>query len=197
MELQIRLISEIEIGELNACGMPGNKLAQERLAAVFTDEAGHSGKLFIEPEIIERLGAQYIASHTTLEYSNVCGEWFPKLSQNDYYNDPARNPPKTIEVSFIEEKCGEQTEVWKSVETGNYFLRMLCREPFARWMTCGNRTMTGFTDRAEIRPNVTFKHGEQTETVHYDDWNGPAAYSDTFNPNFREGNANGNKQATP
>lgn len=185
MKLQIRPMNNEEIGDLNACGMNGDALAGTRLAAIFTDEMGHAGTLFIEAETVKRLGEKYIAAHTTLAYSEVCKEWFPKLSQNDYYNDPERNPPKTIDVKFIEEKCGEQTEVWKSVETGDYFLRMLCREPFARWMTCGNRTMSGFTDGAEIRPNVTFKHGKQTETVRYDDWNGTAAYSDTFNPDFR------------
>lgn len=184
MELEIRPMNREEISVLNECGMPGDGLAQGRLSAVVTDEEGHSGTLFIEKEIVERLGAQYIASHTALEYSNVCGEWFPKLSQNDYYNDPARNPPKTIEVRFIEEKFGERTEVWQNVATEEYYLRMLCNEPFARWMTCGNR-MTGWQDRSEIRPNVTFKHGEEIETVRYDDWNGPAAYKDTFNPEFR------------
>ncbi len=193
MKLQIRLMTSEEIGELNACGMPGGELSQGRLAVVVTDKENNTGKMFLETEIIERLGAKYIASHTKLEYSEVCKQWFPKLSQNDYYNDPERNPPKVIEVRFIEEKRGEQTEVWKNVETGEYYLRMLCREPFARWMTCGNRSMAGFTDRAEIRPNVTFKHGKQTETVRYDDWNGPAAYSDTFNPNFREADENGDQ----
>lgn len=158
MKLEIRLMSSEEIKELNACGMPGDDLAQKKLAVVFTDESGHSGKLFIETEIVERLGAKYIATHSKLEYSKVCDEWFPKLSQNDYYNDPERNPPKTIEVRFIEEKCGEQTEVWQNVETDDYYLRMLCNEPFARWMTCGNR-MTGWQDRNNIRPNITFKHG--------------------------------------
>lgn len=192
MKLEIRLMTSEEISELNGCGMPGHELANNRMTVVVMDTEGNTGKMFLETEIIERLGTKYIAAHTTLEYSEVCKEWFPKLSQNDYYNNPERNPTRTVEVRFIEEKCGENTEVWQNVETGDYYLRMLCGESFARWMTCGNR-MTGWQDRSEIRPNITFKHGEQTETVRYNDWNGVAAYSDSFNPNFREEKADGDK----
>lgn len=192
MKLEIRPMNTEEIKTLNDCGMPGDSLSNVRKTVVFVDDNWNTGKLFIETEIIERLGTTYIAAHSKLEYSQVLEEWIPKLSQNDYYNDQKRNPHRTIEVRFIEEKCGEQTEVWQNIETGNYYLRMLCNEPFARWMTCGNR-MTGWQDRNEIRPNITFKHGEQTETVRYDDWNGVAAYSDSFNPNFREGRADGNE----
>lgn len=62
----------------------------------------------------------------------------------------------------------------------------LCNEPFARWLVCRER-QGWWEDGACVRPNITFRHRKQTEKVRYDDWNETAAYSDTFNPNFREG----------
>ncbi len=157
-----------------------------RKAVVFTDADGNSGKLYMKEEDIAVLGQQYIAENSTMEYSKSCDEWFPKVSWNAYKNDQTRNPPKTIDVEFVCDLEGECTEIWRRLDTGDYLMRQLCREPFARWLTCyqhqgwwegGNR----------IRPNITFRHGKQTERVRYDDWNETAAYSDTFNPNFREG----------
>ena len=185
MEIKIRPMSAEEIGELNERGMPGDALAKERMTVEATGQNGQTGKLFVDSETVELLGEEYIASHTVLEYDNFCEEWFLRLSQNDHYNNLKINPQKLIEVRFVEEKRGEHTEVWKSIETGAYYLRMLCNEPFARWMTCGSRTMGGFVDKNEVRPNVVFKNGDQTEGVRYNDWNGTAAYADSFNPHFR------------
>ena len=164
---------------------PAGTLAA-RTKLVFVNREGAEATLFLENKVIDRLGFFYIAEHAQMEYSRVLNLWFAKISENEYYNNPILNPPITICVKYIEDKLGENTEVWQNICTGNYYLRTLCNEPFARWMTCGPRR-TGWQDRAEVRPNVTFKHGEQIERVYYDDWNGTAAYSDTFNHNFRSG----------
>lgn len=157
-----------------------------RKAVVFTDDAGNTGTLHMNKEDIELLGKSYIAENSTMEYSEVCGEWFPKVSWNAYKNDLKRNPPKMVDVEFVCDMEGECTEIWRRLDTGGYLMRQLCREPFASWLTC-YKHQGWWEDGNRIRPNITFRHGKQTEKVRYDDWNGTAAYSDTFNPNFREG----------
>ena len=108
------------------------------------------------------------------------------MSWNAYKNDPQRNPPKTIDVEFVCDMGSERTEIWRRLDTGGYLMRKLCNEPFARWLVCRER-QGWWEDGACVRPNITFRHRKQTEKVRYDDWNETAAYSDTFNPNFREG----------
>ena len=156
-----------------------------RKKVLFDDEAGHTAVLYLEESLIEKLGVQYIEQNATVRFCEFFGTWEAKVSQNAYYNDPKRNPPRTVRVIFVSEKYGENTEVYRNVETGDFYLRMLCNEPFARWMTCDKR-MTGYQDRAEFRPNITIENVEngQKEKVYYHDWNGTAAYADTFNPDF-------------
>ena len=158
----------------------------ERKAVVFTDDAGNTGKLYMKEEDVELLGEQYIAENSKMEYSEVCKEWFPSVSWNAYKNDQTRNPPKTIDVEFVCDMDSERTEIWRRLDTGGYLMRKLCNEPFARWLVCRER-QGWWEDGARIRPNITLRHGKQTEMVRYNDWNETAAYSDTFNPNFREG----------
>ena len=75
------------------------------------------------------------------------------------------------------------SEVTGFCHNGRYYLRDVSnREPFAKWYICGKRRV--FEDGNEPRANLIFQCGEQQEKVIYDDWNGVAAYSDTFNPNF-------------
>ena len=187
MKIQIREISAQDIQKVCESGLPGENLLSDRVTLVCTDDEGHTAISYMQKQQLERLGIEYIQTHSWLEYSEVMDEYFMKLSQNDFYNDPIKNPPKTIDVRFIECKMGEDTEVWQNVETHQYYLRMLSgRERFARWMTCGSR-MTNWEDRSIVRPNITFCNGCQTETVRYDDWNDTAAYDEPggFNPNFR------------
>lgn len=183
MQIEIRDITPEEAAPY---GENADIVLTGRKTVVFTDADGNVGKLYMKEEDIDLLGKQYIAENSTLEYSKVCGEWFPKVSWNAYKNDPQRNPPKTIDVEFVCGMEGECTEIWRRLDTGGYLMRQLCREPFARWLTC--RKLQGrWLDGNCIRPNVTFRHGTQVATVVYDDWNETAAYSGTFNPNFREG----------
>jgi len=183
MKIEIRDIMPEEAAEY---GEQSDILLADRKAVVFTDDEGNSGKLYMKEDDIDVLGKQYIAENSTMEYSKVCEEWSPKVSWNAYKNDQTRNPPKIIDVEFVCDMYGEQTEIWRRLDTGGYLMRQLCNEPFARWLTC-RKLQGGWLDGNCIRPNITFRHGKQTETVRYDDWNETAAYSDTFNPNFREG----------
>lgn len=178
MKVEIRAITK---KEAEPYGDNADIVLTGRKAVVFTDDAGNTGALYMKEEDIELLGESYIAENSTMEYSDVCGEWFPKVSWNAYKNDPKRNPSKTVDVEFVCGMEGECTEIWRRLDTGGYLMRQLCREPFARWLTC-RKLQGGWLDGNCIRPNVTFRHGTQTETVFYDDWNGTAAYSSTPRP---------------
>lgn len=183
MEIEIR---DITPEEADPYGGNNSAVLAGRKTVVFTDADGNSGKLYMKEEDIELLGESYIAENSTMEYSKVCEEWFPKVSWNAYKNDSTRNPPKTIDVEFVCVLEGTDAEIWKRTDNGGYLMRQLYREPFASWLTC-YKHQGWWEDGNRIRPNITFRHGKQTEKVRYDDWNGTAAYSDTFNPNFREG----------
>lgn len=160
MKIEIKNVEINDIDRYNQCGMDGRTILAGHVKLIATDDDGNTGITYLEEKVV--------------------------ISQNDFKNDPTRNPARCVTVRFLETKNGENTEVWQNTDSGCYYLRMLSNEPFARWMTCGGRS-TGWVDRKEIRPNVTFMNAEngEIETVRYDDWNGTAAYSDTFNPNFR------------
>lgn len=183
MKIEIR---DITSEEAEPYSVHADVVLAGRKTVVFTDEEGNFGKLYMKEEDIELLGEPYIAENSTMEYSKVLKEWLPKVSWNAYKNDPIRNPPKTIDVEFVCDMDSERTEIWRRLDTGGYLMRKLCNEPFARWLVCRER-QGWWEDGARVRPNITFRHRKQTEKVRYDDWNETAAYSDTFNPNFREG----------
>lgn len=166
--------------QLNASCLDG------RIKVTATDDEGHSAYLFIEQERIDRLGKDYICSHITMYYSKALCGWFLKLSENDYYNDLERNPEKVIHIKFDGIEGGTGREVYKGIETGRYYLREnhFPRETFAKWYICGKRRMP--EDGNEPRANLIFECNGQREKVRYDDWNGVAAYGDTFNKDFSE-----------
>lgn len=183
MKVEIRAITK---KEAEPYGDNADIVLTGRKAVVFTDDAGNTGTLYMKEEDVDLLGEEYIAKNSKMEYSKVCEGWIPSVSWNAYKNDQTRNPPKTIDVEFVCEVSEEYAEIWRRLDTSGYLMRKLCREPFARWLTC-RKYPASWIDGNCIRPNVTFRHGTQTETVFYDDWNGTAAYSSTFNPNFRKG----------
>jgi len=183
MKVEIRAITK---KEAEPYGDNAGIVLTGRKAVVFTDDTGNTGTLYMKEEDVELLGEQYIAENSKMEYSKACEGWIPTVSWNAYNNDQTRNPPKTIDVEFVCEVKEEYAEIWRRLDTGGYLMRKLCREPFARWLTC-RKYPSSWMDGNCIRPNVTLRHGAQTETVFYDDWNGTAAYSSTFNPNFRKG----------
>lgn len=187
LNVEVCEVSAEDREQFEESGMDPDVCLDGRYKLVVSDNREHKGVTYMEIAEFDKLGIDYIRNHATLEYSDVCKEWFVKISQNDFHNDPSRNPPKNVIVRFVEMKNGESTEVWQNIDSGRYYLRMLCNEPFARWITCGRRS-TGWENRREIRPNITFMNADngEIETVHYDDWNGTAAYSDTFNQNFRK-----------
>ena len=186
MVINIRDFTQQDIDDINKSGCNEEAFADGRKIVEATDEAGNKAELYVKSEDIDRLGIDYLRDNITLEYSTFFEKWFAKLSQNAYYNDLERYPEKIIDVDYIEDKYGESTEIYKNRETGRLYMRMLCNEPFARWMSCHRDSQYQYTDDYEIRANIIFRHGQQTEKVTYNDWNGNAAYSNTFNPNFRE-----------
>ena len=147
------------------------------------DEQRHSGHCYMDKNDALRLGLEYITDHVRLEFSEVCEEYFVRISQNDYYNDLTRNPEKTIHVRFVGTEEGTGRQVYKGVDSGLYYLRAVSnREPFAKWLIGGKRRLPD--DGNEPRANLIFVCGKESEKVTYDDWNGVCAYSDTFNKDF-------------
>lgn len=181
MNIQIREITAEDRAQYD-----NPEILDGRKAVVFTDDKGNAGILYMPENEIEELGEEYIAANSKLEYSAFCETWFASVSRNAYENDLVRHPPIVIDVTFVERMMGEDTEIWKRIDGKGFLMRQRCREPFARWLTCF-KVQGGWRDGNCIRANVTFRHGGQTETVTFDDWNGPAAYSNTFNPNFGDG----------
>ena len=157
-----------------------------RIKITAKDSDGNIAELFVENEVVDRLGEDYIRSHVKMHYNKVLCEWFLNLSQNDYYNDEHRNPEKVIKVEYLGDEGGTGREVYKGIETGRYYLRenYYPRERCARWYICGKRRTPD--DGDEPRANLIFECNSQREKVRYDDWNGVAAYSDLFNEKFTE-----------
>ena len=158
----------------------------EQTKILFTDEEGHNGELVFSTETIAEIGMDYIRDHASMEYSSFLEEYIVKVSLNDFYNDIMRSPIKNIEVQFVGIQEGPGREIYKDIDD-RYFLRenIFPRERFARWYACGKRLPTG-DDGDEVRPNLVFCCEGQQERVRYDDWNGVAAYSDTYNENFHK-----------
>lgn len=155
----------------------------QKIKVSVSDEDEQGGFTYIAKEDVERLGLDYIKNHVRLEYSAFFGDWFVRMSQNDYYNDTQRNPEKIIPVQFVKIESGTGREVYKGTEDGRYYLRSVStHENFAKWLICGGKRAVD--DRCEPRANLIFRCGDQTEKVTYDDWNGVCAYSNTFNRNF-------------
>lgn len=167
--------------ELEDAGLKAS-LLDDRVKIVAVDDDSHVGTLFIGQKDYDRLGEDYIRQNVSMQFSKFTNSWFVRVSENNFYNDQARNPDKIIPVSFVEIENGTGRQVYRG-EDWRYYLRDVSnREPFAKWYICGKRRV--FEDGNEPRANLIFQCGEQQEKVVYDDWNGVAAYSDTFNPNF-------------
>ena len=166
----------IDMGGINLDG-------RIKLTAVDGDKTAYT---YMKIEDYNRLGIEYISKNIQLEYSSFCDEWFIKVSKDNYRNDTARNPEKTIELNFISTYTGTGAELYRDIESGKYWLRYVSdREDFAKWLVCGVRKPQN-DDGNEPRPNITLKHNGQTEKLTYRDWNGTCAYSDTFNRNFNK-----------
>jgi hypothetical protein len=161
-------------------------MIQEHRKVICIDSKGHEGYILMPAHLLEKAGVDYIKNHATLTYSDFCEEWVVKISFNDFYNDPKRNPDKTISVEFIGIQEGSGREIYRDAN-GKHYLREnhFPKENFAKWYICSTRLPFG-DDGDEPRPNLVFCHNGQQERVRYDDWNGVAAYSDTFNLEFRK-----------
>lgn len=151
---------------------------------IIVTDGKHIGYVLETIDEIQKLGLEYIADHAMLRYDRILDDYAVTISRNDYYNDTERNPVKVIPVRFVEIESGTGREVYRGIESNRYYLREVASsEDFAKWYVCGTRRMPD--DGDEPRPNLIFlNRNGQRERVTYDDWNGTAAYSETFNENF-------------
>lgn len=158
-------------------------LLRGRVKLVVEDDDGHRSETYMEAGKFEALGMDYIRSHAVLRYDVGLEEYFVEIPEDDFRNDIEKNPPKQIRLQFCEIEQGTGREVYRG-EDGRYFLREVHfpKERFAKWLICGKRRAVD--DGNEPRPNLIFECNGQHERVMYKDWNGVAAYSDTFNPDF-------------
>lgn len=155
-----------------------------RIKITATDGVKH-GHTYMLISIYNKLGVDYIIDHIELNYSDFLEEWCITISENDYYNDQNRNPDKTIHVEFIDTDGRTGNEIYKDVNSGRYWMRQVSnKEDFAKWFVCGYH-FPRIEEGNEPRPNLIFVNGSQREKVTYHDWNGTAAYSNTFNRSFR------------
>lgn len=156
----------------------------DRIKITAETEDGITAITFIKQDRVEKLGSAYIRSHLKIMQDGFWGDSYIQISENDFYNDLQRNPLKTIPLKFVGIECGTGREIYRGTEDGKYYLResYAPRESFARWYVCGTKRHPD--DGDEPRPNMVFQYNDQTEQVRYDDWNGVAAYADTFNPHF-------------
>ena len=152
------------------------------------DADGNSSYLFLREKEFQLLGEEYISSHVQLDYMSSIEDWCVLLDVNPFYNDETRFPPKTITVQRWGHHDARFEEIYYCPDTKRYYIRQLAsHENFARWISA-YRKQGYFEDGAEIRANVTFVCDGESEKVTYNNWNGNAAYSDTFNPNFGKQN---------
>lgn len=100
-------------------------------------------------------------------------------------NDEVRYPTKIIPVEFVESMSGENTRIFKALDSEKYYMRVSSfpRESFARWLTA-HKKQGRWEDGNTIRANIIFDLNGETEKVTAKNWNGCAAYSETFNEAF-------------
>ena len=70
------------------------------------DDDSHVGVLFMGLDTYMRLGEDYIRENAKLQHYSSMDMWCLEVSQNNYYNDQARNPDKIIPVKFVEVEMG-------------------------------------------------------------------------------------------
>lgn len=155
----------------------------DRVKVTVTDWQGRSAHTFIKRTDIERLGLEYIKDHVVIKHNETFDSFYVIFSENDFYNNLERNPKRVVNLEYKGYDHFECAEVYFCREDGRYYGRQpSSREDFARWLTFGRR-MT-YSGGHPVRPNTEFVYKGQSEVVTYDDWNGAAAYGDTFNRNF-------------
>ena len=183
MVVEFLTVSDKDREEFEAT-LGSSEMLGGRTKVVVTDEEGNSGYCFMKDENIEKLGKRYIESHAKLRYSSFFERWEVNISENDFYNDTEKYPEKEIQLTYCGIDPGTGREVYKGVDGKRYYLRETHypRERFAKWFVYGCKRAIDEGD--EPRANLIFVFNGQKEKVRYDDWNGVAAYSDTFNEDF-------------
>lgn len=90
------------------------------------DDDSHVGVLFMGLDTYMRLGEDYIRENVKLQHYSSMDMWCLEVSQNNYYNDQAKNPDKIIPVKFMEVEAGTGRQVYRG-EDGRYYLREVSR----------------------------------------------------------------------
>lgn len=185
MKIEILSVTQSDKDRMTSVGLNGEAL-DGRKKILAEDTQGHTATLYVEAEIVDRLGEEYLRNNITLSYSKVLNDWQATLSQAAYYNDSTRYPEIIMDVEIHDIKQDDGAEVYRGIDSGKLYMRQVSlREDFARWLRCSRHSQFQYTDVAEVRANVVFRHKKQVEKVTYHDWNGNAAYPNTFNRNFR------------
>lgn len=179
--VQIEPVSSVTIKEFESCNF---NIDWSRRRKIIVTNGQHIGYVLEDIGEIEKLGLEYIADHAMLRHDRILDDYTVTISRNDYYNDLARNPVKVIPVRFVEIEPGTGREVYRGIEDNRFYLREVAStEDFAKWYICG--THRRMDDGSEPKPNLIFlNRNGQRERITFDDWNGTAAYSETFNENF-------------
>ena len=86
--------------ELEDAGLKAS-LLDDRVKIVAVDGDSHVGTLFMGQKDYDRLGEDYIRQNVSMQFSKFTNSWFVRVSENNFYNDQARNPDKIIHVSFV------------------------------------------------------------------------------------------------
>lgn len=177
-------VTDKEKESFTAYGMNAEAyLSDTHIKTVVTDDFGHTGKLFIKDADMDMFGQDYIRANVSLQYNKYFNNYIVTLDVNPFYNDIKRFPPKTITVRKVDVDPIDGAEIYKS-DTNKYYRRLaVSKENFARWTSAAKHD-DEYEDIAEIRANITFRCGNETEKVTFYNWNGNAAHSDTFNPDF-------------
>ena len=112
---------------------------------------------------------------------------FLRIDHAAIKNDETRNPIKIIPVEFVETISGENTRIFKAVDSDKHYMRVSSfpRESFARWMTAYKK-QGRWEDGATVRANFIFDMSGKTEKVTATNWNGSAVYSENFNEAFEK-----------
>lgn len=184
--VSFRKLEESDIPKIDADYLDGKNLVEEGYYIVWVDSDPSKYvymKTFgpVDPNVEPTFN---LAPYAYIDHCGFLGDYL-YIDTAAIENDETRNLPRQISVHFVEDVPGENTAIFKSDETGNYYMRISSypREQFARWVTA-HKKHGCWEDGSHIRPNVSFVMGEARETVRATTWNGSAVYSDQFDLRF-------------
>ena len=132
----------------------------------------------------EDFGKDKICKFVFKEHSNFLNKDLLRIDFEKIANDIEFNKPLIIDVEFIKNIDGTVDSIFKAINKDKYYIRNDSeREKYAKWYSAFKQNGL-WQDNAPIRPNVTFRLGEETEKVSYSNWNGPEVNSKDYNEKF-------------